>query len=80
MIEAERAQEFAPVKNARGDDSPETAQRAMSNLAAAWLERAGVKVLRDPDGSAAVALEVSPLFALDAAELAARVPAGRRTG
>src|SRR5262249_24578280 len=30
VIEAERAEEFAPVKNARGDDSPGTSQRALS--------------------------------------------------
>jgi UDP-N-acetylglucosamine/UDP-N-acetylgalactosamine diphosphorylase len=70
VVEASRREEFAPVKNATGVDSPATAQQAMSDLAAAWLLRAGARVPRDPDGSASVALEISPLFALDAEELA----------
>ena len=48
-------------------------KQAISDLAADWLEAAGVKVPKRPDGGAAVALEVSPLFALDAEEFAAKV-------
>jgi UDP-N-acetylglucosamine/UDP-N-acetylgalactosamine diphosphorylase len=48
-------------------------RQAISNLAANWLEKAGVAVPRNPNGDAAVPLEISPLFALDADELAARV-------
>ena len=48
-------------------------RQAISDLAADWLEAAGVKVPRKPDGDAAVPLEISPLFALDAEELAAKV-------
>jgi UDP-N-acetylglucosamine/UDP-N-acetylgalactosamine diphosphorylase len=73
IVETSRREEFMPLKNASGADSPETVRQAQSDLAADWLARAGVKVPRRPDGSAAVPLEVSPLFALDAEELAARV-------
>jgi UDP-N-acetylglucosamine/UDP-N-acetylgalactosamine diphosphorylase len=73
IVETSRSEEFVPLKNATGPDSPETVRQAQSDLAADWLERAGVKVPRRPDGSAAVPLEVSPLYALDAEELAARV-------
>jgi UDP-N-acetylglucosamine/UDP-N-acetylgalactosamine diphosphorylase len=76
VVESLRREEFAPVKNASGVDSPETAKQAISDLAADWLTRAGVQVPRDADGSAAVALEISPLFALDAAELETKVKRG----
>jgi UDP-N-acetylglucosamine/UDP-N-acetylgalactosamine diphosphorylase len=49
---------------------PETVKQAISDLAADWLEQAGAKVPRRPDGHAAVALEISPLYAWCAEELA----------
>jgi UDP-N-acetylglucosamine pyrophosphorylase len=76
VVESTRREEFAPVKNATGVDSPETAKQAISNLAADWLTRAGARVPRDADGLATVALEISPLFALDPEELAAKVKKG----
>jgi UDP-N-acetylglucosamine/UDP-N-acetylgalactosamine diphosphorylase len=76
VVESTRREEFAPVKNATGVDSPETAKQAISDLAAEWLTRAGVQVPRDPEGAASVALEISPLFALDAEELATKVQKG----
>ena len=73
VVEADRREEFEPLKNATGQDSPASVARAISNLAATWLEQAGVKVPRDAEGNAAVPLEISPLFALDAEELKAKV-------
>jgi UDP-N-acetylglucosamine/UDP-N-acetylgalactosamine diphosphorylase len=61
------------LKNAAGADSPQAVAQAISDLAADWLTAAGVRVPLDPAGHAAVRLEVSPLYALDAEELAARV-------
>jgi hypothetical protein len=48
-------------------------RQALGNLAADWLTRAGVQVPRKDNGDAAVALEISPLVALDAAELRGRL-------
>jgi UDP-N-acetylglucosamine/UDP-N-acetylgalactosamine diphosphorylase len=76
VVESPRREEFAPVKNAKGVDSPDTARQAISNLAADWLTRAGVQVPRTADGSATVALEIGPSFALDADELASKVTKG----
>jgi hypothetical protein len=49
----------------------------MSNLAGAWLERAGARVPRDKDGNVTVPLEISPRLALDAEELAVKWSAKR---
>jgi len=76
VVETSRREEFAPLKNAEGPDSPATVAAALSDLAADWLSRAGVSVPRRPDGSPAVPLEISPLFALDAEELAGKVGPG----
>jgi UDP-N-acetylglucosamine/UDP-N-acetylgalactosamine diphosphorylase len=77
VMESPREEEFSPVKNADGVDSPATAKQAMSNQAGKWLEAAGALVPRNADGNATVLLEVSPRFALDADELKARVWPGR---
>jgi UDP-N-acetylglucosamine/UDP-N-acetylgalactosamine diphosphorylase len=76
VVESSRREEFAPLKNAEGADSPQEVKQALSNQAADWLTRAGVRVPRRSDGAAAVPLEISPLFALDAAELAGKVGPG----
>ena len=41
-LEAERTDEFSPVKNARGVDSPETARRNLVAQYTRWLEVAGL--------------------------------------
>jgi UDP-N-acetylglucosamine/UDP-N-acetylgalactosamine diphosphorylase len=70
VVETTRSEEFVPLKNATGPDSPEVVRQAISNQAAQWLEKAGVKVPRTANGDVAVPIEISPLFALDAEELA----------
>lgn len=64
-LEVIRGEEFSPVKNATGANSPESARRDLMELHASWLERAGATVPRHPDGSLAVRIEISPLAALD---------------
>ncbi len=73
VLETDRAEEFEPLKNAEGENSPATVKQAMSNLFAGWLEQAGLRVARRGDGSAAVPIEISPLVALDAGELRDRL-------
>lgn len=74
VAETIRAEEFAPLKNATGADSPATAERALIDLATAWLERAGAHVARGTH----LKVEISPLHALDADELASKIEPGRR--
>jgi len=73
VVETSRKEEFEPLKNATGPDSPATVKQAIGNLAADWLDKAGVKVPRGNDAQVSVPLEISPLFALDAEELAGKV-------
>ncbi len=72
VVETSRAEEFSPVKNATGVDSVETTRRDLVRRAARWLESAGFKVPRRDDGEPDAVLEISPLLALDAQQLAER--------
>ncbi len=58
-LEIDRAAEFAPVKNATGENSPETAVAAMHAQYRAWLQAAGVAVSLPLNAR----IEISPLFA-----------------
>ena len=71
-VSARREDEFAPLKNATGADSPETVKAALIDRARRWLTAAGADV---PDGTP---VEISPLYALDAAELRSKLPPGFR--
>ena len=73
----DRAEEFSPVKNAEGVDSPETCRRDQIRRTARWLTSAGVQVpMRDGEPDAT--LEISPLFATSEKQLATR-PLGRKS-
>ncbi|HEX5445066.1 MAG TPA: UDPGP type 1 family protein, partial [Pirellulales bacterium] len=69
VVEVDEASCFAPVKNAPGAerDSPERVQAQMIALHRLWLEAAGARI------APGVAVEISPLFALDAAETRQKV-------
>ncbi len=65
ILETLRSEEFAPVKNAAGVDSIESAREMIVDRGAAWLESAGVAVPRKPDGSVDCLIEIAPSFALE---------------
>jgi len=63
VYETDRIEEFAPIKNAVGPDSPATCAAIQTERAARWLAKAGVDVPRKPDGSPDCTLEISPVTA-----------------
>ena len=68
-VEVERNQEFSPLKNKEGLDSPETVKRDLSNLYGGWLESSGIEVPKDKSGNVITDIEINPLFALNEADL-----------
>ncbi|MFG0242483.1 MAG: UTP--glucose-1-phosphate uridylyltransferase [Phycisphaerales bacterium JB054] len=70
VYEANRDDEFAPIKNAEGSDSPATSRDIQTARAARWLESQGQTVPRDPDGKCRCTIELSPTTAIEAADLA----------
>jgi len=70
ILETDRIDEFAPIKNASGTDSLESCARIQTERAARWLEAAGVAVPRNADGEPECTLEISPIAAMTAEEFA----------
>jgi len=65
VIETRRADDFSPVKNAEGADSPQTCRDDQLRQFARWLRAAGATVETDEGAHPRPALEVSPLFGYD---------------
>ncbi|WFB37659.1 UDPGP type 1 family protein [Kiritimatiellota bacterium B12222] len=68
IIEGARAENFSPVKNAEGVDSPKTCNEDQLRQFATWLKAAGVEIAGDDSGLPEVCFEISPRFAADQAD------------
>jgi UDP-N-acetylglucosamine/UDP-N-acetylgalactosamine diphosphorylase len=68
FVEVRRKDEFAPVKNADGEDSPATAREYLQRRWLSWLRQAGANV-PPPGPLSEPFVEISPLYAADADEL-----------
>lgn len=68
-VEARRGEEFSPIKNADGDDSPDSCRRDLTRLGADWLSTIGILVPRDASGEPAHPIEINPHRALRAEDL-----------
>ncbi|MDQ8193318.1 UDPGP type 1 family protein [Coraliomargarita sp. SDUM461004] len=72
IIEAARADDFSPVKNAEGVDSPQSCKEDQRRMFARWLKAAGVSVDTDETGLPAITFEISHRFAADEADFIAQ--------
>jgi len=60
VYETVREEEFAPVKNSEGKDSPQSAKELISGLSRKWLIDSGINI---PEKVKTI--EISPLFSVD---------------
>lgn len=65
IIETLRADDFSPVKNADGVDSPQSCRDDQLRQFARWLKANGATVATDATGNPELAMEISPLFGYD---------------
>jgi len=67
VVETDRADDFSPVKNAEGVDSPATCRADQLRQFARWFRASGIALPTDATGLPDFSLEVSPLFGYDEA-------------
>ena len=60
VLETDRSEQFAPIKNADGEDSPASSRAALAARTAAWFKQAGIPFPLDQDGQPAATVELSP--------------------
>ena len=72
IIEAARADDFSPVKNAEGVDSPQSSKEDQLRMFARWLKAAGEGIQTDDSGLPVINFEISPRFAADEADFVAQ--------
>lgn len=72
-MEVRREQEFSPVKNPTGEESPATSRRDLTALYVSWLEEHEARIERQPDDEFRGHVEISPLTALEASDLEGKV-------
>lgn len=65
VIETLRADDFSPVKNAEGVDSPQTCRDDQRRQFARWLKAHGAPLTTDATGLPTINLEVAPSFGYD---------------
>lgn len=67
LLEVMREEEFSPVKNAEGADSPGQCLVDQQRLFAKWLRAAGADIEMNEEGLPSVLIEISPLIATNEA-------------
>jgi UDP-N-acetylglucosamine/UDP-N-acetylgalactosamine diphosphorylase len=58
-MEVDRKEEFSPLKNAEGEDSPKSSRRDVMEQGARWLKNVGVTVVSETEETG---VEISPLI------------------
>jgi UDP-N-acetylglucosamine/UDP-N-acetylgalactosamine diphosphorylase len=64
VLETDRVEEFAPIKNAIGTDSAESSRLLQTQRAARWLAKCGTQIPLTPTGLPDCTIELSPLTAV----------------
>jgi UDP-N-acetylglucosamine pyrophosphorylase len=72
IVETAREDEFSPVKNAEGTDSPQTCRDDQLRQFTRWAKAAGKSIPADQTNLPSFAFEISPLFADSPEAFAAR--------
>lgn len=75
VVETLRRDDFSPVKNAEGIDSPQTCHDDQLREWASWAKAAGIALETDDTGLPAFVFEVHPGFGYDCASFCRRVKA-----
>jgi len=75
VLRTDRVEEFAPIKNATGEDSPATSRSIQCERAVRWLREAGIDVPCHANGQPDCVVEISPLTASGPEDLRANPPA-----
>ena len=73
-VEFVREDEFSPVKNASGSDSPDTAKSDMIMKFSRWLTQCGIDVPVDEQGEPLYKIEIDPCYALGIDDLRHKLP------
>ena len=71
VYETDRVEEFAPIKNAEGEDSADSSHQLQYQRATRWIEGAGGQIPRTEDGQPSCHVEITASTALDERDLAA---------
>ena len=69
VLETDRVEEFAPIKNADGSDSAASSAALQIERAARWIEAAGGSVPRTSEGVVDAVIEIQASTALEAEDL-----------
>lgn len=72
IYETDRLDEFAPIKQAEGIDSPATSEARTTKRNATWLEQAGVSIPKNAKGEPDCIIEIASSFALYPDDIRAR--------
>lgn len=72
IIETDRADDFSPIKNAEGTDSPASCRDDLLRMYARWLKAAGESIETDDSGLPAFRFEIDFRFACDEADFVQR--------
>ena len=78
VMEVLREDEFSPLKNTEGDNSPVTVVRDINNLFGKWLRNAGIPIPVDAQGNVTGSIEIGAAYAIDEEELWNKIDKGLR--